>query len=392
MYSLDGIVVLDLARRYPGAYTAMFLADFGAEVIKVDPPGPSLPVQAAGTTEERFAAYNPTDRNKRSIVLDLKKEAARQVLRRLVERADVLIEGFRPGVMDRLGLGYVALSELNPRLVYCALSGFGQTGPYALVPAHDMNFIALGGALSLIGERNGRPYLPSNIVADLSGAGLHGVIGVLLALMARTKTGKGQFVDVAFLDTVLSLMTWSASEYLESGKVPKRGETRFTGSAPWAQVFRCKDGEYITIGAAEPHLWAKLCRALGREDLIPDREPSSREQAEQVIAEFAAIFETRTRDEWNEHLKDEQTCVAPVYYINETLNDPQVLHREMLVELAHPTLGSVKQVGIPIKLSETPGSIRRLGVLTGADTDAVLQELGYRELEVAKLREDGCLG
>lgn len=295
MFCLDGIIVLDLTRRYPGAYASMFLGDFG------------------------------------------------------------------------------------------------QDGPYAAVPAHDMNYIAIGGALSLIGERDGQPYLPSNIIADMAGAGLHGVIGVLLALIARSKSGKGQFVDIAYLDAVISLLAESASDYFESGRVPKRGETSLTGGAPWAQVFRCKDGEYITIGAAEQHLWANLCRAIGREDLIPEHEPP-RERTAQVVAELAAIFKTRTRDEWYEYLKDKEAGVGPVYYLNETFDDPQVLHRRMVVETAHPAFGRVRQIGVPIKLSDTPGRIRSLGVPTGSDTDAVLADLGYSAAEIATLREMGAVG
>lgn len=391
MLCLDGIVVLDLARRYPGAYSSMFLADFGAEVIKVDPPNaPRL--RGKDVSEERFAAYYTLDRNKRSVVLDLKQEGAREAFRRLAQRADVLIEGFRPGVMDRLGVGYARLRELNPRLIYCSLSGFGPDGPYAAIPAHDMNYIGIGGALSLIGERDGQPYLPSNIVADFAGAGMHGVVGVLLALLAREKTGRGQFVDVAYLDSVISLLAPNVSQYFESGQVPKRGETPTTGGAPWAQVFRCQDGEYFTIGAAEPHIWANLCRALDREDLIPDHAPASRERADQVIAELAAIFRTRTRDEWYQYLIDKEAAVGPVYTLDETFQDPQVIHRQMVVELEHPTLGPVKQMGVPIKLSDTPGQIRSLGVPTGADTDAVLQELGYSAAAIAELRQQGALG
>ncbi len=391
MLCLEGIVVLDLARRYPGAYPAMFLADFGADVIKVDPPGINIPSVPEGFNEERYAAYNPMDRNKRSISLNLKSDGGRQVFQRLVQRADVVIEGFRPGVMDRLGVGYSRLSEINPGLIYCALSGFGQDGPYAKTPAHDMNYIAIGGALSLIGERDGQPYLPSNIVADMAGAGMHALTGILLALIARSRTGKGQFIDISYLDSVISLLTYSTSSYFETGIVPKRGETATTGSTPSAQVYRCKDGEYVTVGAAEEHLWTNFCRVLGREDLIVDREPP-RERADRVISELAAIFETRTRDEWVGIFKDKQACFAPVNYINETFEDPQVLHRNMLVEVEHPTLGRVKQQGIPIKLSDTPGQIRSLGVPTGSDTDAVLDELGYSAEEKAALRETGTFG
>lgn len=392
MQCLEGTVVLDLARRNPGAYSTMFLADFGAEVIKVDPPPGTLHTREQDIPEERFAAYYALDRNKRSVVLDLKTEGGKQALLRLVERADVLVEGFRPGVMDRLGLGYAALRAVNPRLVYCSLSAFGQDGPYAQTPAHDINFVALGGALSLVGERNGRPYVPNNIVADFGGAGMHAALGIALALLARHKSGRGQFVDISYLDCVISQLAATVSQFFAGGRAPRRGETITTGATPWAQVLRCKDGEYFTVGAAEPHLWANFCRALGREDLIAAHEPRAREQLERVVAELQAIFLTRTRAEWHECLKDKEACVAPVYGIDETLNDPQVIHRQMVLELEHPSLGTVKQMGIPIKLSETPGSVRRLGVPTGSDTEAVLRKVGYADHEIAELRRQGALG
>ncbi len=384
--------MLDLARRYPGAYTTMFLSDFGAQVIKIDPPGPSIMAEIRNVPEERLAPFYALDRNKRSVVLDLKNPACREVFLRLAQRADVLVEGFRPGVTDRLGIGYKQLSELNPRLVYCSQSGFGQDGPYAGIPGHDANYLAMSGALSLIGERNGRPFLPSNLIADFAGAGLHSTIGVLLALMARERTGRGQYVDIAYLDTVVSLLAWQASMYFATGKLPKRGEDALTGAAPFYQVLRCKDGEYMTIGAAEPHLWVNLCKALGREDLIDGYLPETLEESDRIVAELAEVFATRTRDEWWTYLKDKNTCVGPVYNIDEALEDPQLRHREMVVEMDHPLVGKVTQTGIPIKLSETPGSIHRLGVPTGADTAAVLEELGYGEDEIQALRAQGALG
>lgn len=392
MQCLEGTLVLDLCRRNPGAYSAMLLADFGANVIKIDPPAGKIQGRKRPIPEEKFAAFNALDRNKRSITLNLKKPGAREILLRLVEKADVLMEGFRPGVMDRLGIGYLALSKANPRLVYCSLSGFGSDGPYAQVPAHDINFVALGGALSLIGEKDGQPYCPSNIVGDFGGAAMHGALGITLALLARERTGRGQLVDISYLDSVISQLAPTFSNYFASGEIPKRGRTITTGAAPWSQVLRCKDGEYFTIGAAEPHLWANLCRALGRKDLIAEHEPASEDRANRVIEELRNIFITRTRDEWFALLGDKNACVGPVYDIEEVCRDPQVLHRQMITEIDHPVLGRVKQLGVPIKLSHTPGSIRSLGVPTGQDTADVLQELGYTEYEIRAFRNSEVLG
>ena len=387
--ALEGLKVLDLCRRYPGAYTAMFLGDFGAQVIKVDPPGGGLPVPGSGDSEA-FAAHYAPDRNKRSIILNLREETGQQVFYRLARWADVLVEGFRPGVMKKLKADYDTLQALNPRLIYCSLSGFGHDGPYAHLPAHDMNYCAIAGALSVIGPKDGPPYFASNYLADMAGAGLHGVIGILLAVQAREKTGQGQWVDVTYVDGVISLATMDVSRFLHSGKVPRRGETHTTGAAPWAQVFKCKDGEYFTIGCAEQHLWANLCKALGRDDLAPFHNPPP-DKRDWVIAEMARIFLTKTRDEWWKFFQDKDTCVGPVYYFNETLADPQVRHRQMVVELEHPKLGKVKQVGIPIKLSKTPGKIRTLGTPMGTHTREVLKELGYGPKEIDQLYQGSAV-
>jgi crotonobetainyl-CoA:carnitine CoA-transferase CaiB-like acyl-CoA transferase len=388
MQPLEGVTVLDLARGYPGAYTTMFLGDFGADVIRVDPP-PRAEQPPEPAIKE--AAYNTVNRNKRSIVINLQTAAGQEVFRRLVKTADVLLEGFRPGVMKRLGADYEALKSTNPRLVYCSLSGFGQTGPYAHLPGHDMNYISIAGLLSQIGPKGGAPCLPSNYLADMAGAGLHGVVGILLALSAREKTGRGQYVDISYLDGAMSLLAYDAPRYFATGVVPKRGESNFTGGLPWVNVYRCKDGEYITVATLEGHLYENLCRALGREDLIGgQREPP--EQHEATKAAFAEAFLQRTRNEWWDFFKDKDTCVGPVYYLDEALRDPQVQHRGMVVEVAHPSLGPVKQLGIPIKLSETPGKIKSLGRVSGADSRSVLVGLGYSEEQIKALGDQGVVG
>ncbi|UCB42926.1 MAG: CoA transferase [Dehalococcoidales bacterium] len=388
MVPFKGIVVLDFARGYPGAYTTMFLGDFGADVIRVDPPVSQILGQ--DNDRDEWAAYQTVYRNKRSIVIDLKSKGGQVILRKLVEKADVLLEGFRPGVMARLNADYETLKTENPRLIYCSLSGFGPDGPYASIPAHDMNYIALGGILSLIGQRDGPPYLPSNFIADIGGAALHGLVGILIALFAREKTGKGQLVDIAYLDSVISMLALEAPNYFRTGKVPRRGETGFTGRDPWTNVYKCRDGEYITVSCIEPHFWDNLCRAIGREDLIQyQRQPHPIEELDRVTAEIADIFITKTRDEWWQFFRDKETCFGPVQYLNEAFSDPQVLHRRMVVEVDHPKVGRVKQIGLPIKLSDTPGEIRSLGVSNGAHTKGILQELGYDDGEIEGFLNSG---
>lgn len=390
MFPFEGLSVLDFTRGYPGSHASMFLGDFGADVIRVDPPPGATP--RGDMDQEILAAYQTVHRNKRSIIINLKSEDGQAVLKKLVEKADVLLEGFRPGVMARLGAGYEDLKVINPRLVYCSLSGFGHDGPYVYRPAHDMNYISLGGVLSLIGQRNGPPYLPSNLIADFGGAAMHGLTGILIALFARERTGRGQFVDVAYLDSVISLLSQETPNYFLNGQVPRRGETRLTGAHPWTNVYRCKDGEYVTIACIEPQFWDTLCKEFGREDLIRyQREPFPQEELDDVTRQLAEVFLTRTRDEWVEFFEGKEVCFGPVNYLNETFQNPQVLHRRMVVEIDHPKAGKVKQIGLPIKLSDTPGEIRSLGTPNGTDTGEILRELGYAEEEVGALLDSGAV-
>lgn len=403
--ALEGIRVLELTRVAPGAFCTMMLADMGAEVIKIETPPQVQSKKGTGSgisadaKEIQRAVFNYTNRNKKSIAINLKSEEGQQILQELAKSSDVLVEGFRPGVMKRLGGDYETLSKINPRLIYCSLSGFGKDGPYKDLPGHDINYLSFGGTLSLIGEAGRLPAIPLNIIADYASATLHGVIGILLALVAREKTGKGQYVDISYLDGVISLTAavpglW---QYFLDGKLPRRGESALSGAYPYYACYETKDGKLITLGCMEFHFWENFCRAIGREDLIPYHFDPKHftegpdEKTRHVVQELRELFKTRTRDEWFEFLKQHDICVGKVYTWDEVFRDPQVLHRNMIVEIDHPVVGKVKQVGIAIKLSDTPGTIRNLGPYLGQNTDEILSGLGYSPEEISRLREKGIV-
>lgn len=395
MLPLEGYKVLDLSRLAPGPFCSMVLGDMGADVLLVEAPagaiGPGAAAPGDGGDDgraTRAAAYDPLRRNKRSIQLNLREEAAREVFYKLAKDADVVLEGARPGVVKRLGVDYDTLRKINERIVYCSLSGYGQTGPYQALVGHDINYISVGGALGMIGWPGQKPAIPLNVIADFAGGGLMAAFSIVTALLAREKTGEGQFVDVAMSDGVLYLLAMFTGQYFGSGNAPTPGSFLLNGAAPHYNVYETSDGKWFSLGSLEPHFFANLCRVMEREDFIPQQYDSSKWPA--MAEHFTAKFKTKTRDEWFKVLSEVDICAAPVYEFPEALDDPQNLARQMVIEVQHPELGTVKQVGIAPKLSETPGSVRTTGVAPGAHTDEVLSGLGYSESEVAELRSSGA--
>ncbi len=396
--ALEGIKIIDLTRLAPGPYCTMILADLGADVIKVgdiNPPGGRRAEQAGEALEQnnslgQDSPYNALNRNKRSIGLNLKHQDARKVFHKLAETADVVVEEFRPGVTKRLGIDYDTLSAINPRIIYCAITGYGQDGPYHNLVGHDINYISTAGALGLIGEQQGgKPVVPLNLLADFAGGGMHGAIGVLAALMARERTGRGQFVDIAMTDGVVSLLASTLSGYFMTGDVPERGGGGLTGASPHYNTYLCQDGKYLSLGSLEPWFFANLCRAVGCEDLIPGPWDASKRQ--KMSDHLVKVFTTRPRDEWLEILRQTDTCAAPVYLLDELANDPHLIHREMIVEVDHPEAGKVKQAGISVKLSDTPGQIRSLAPRMFEHTGEVLEGLGYVTEEIERLKKEGAI-
>ncbi len=394
--ALEDIRLLDLSWQGPGPYCTMMLADLGADVIRVQEPGlsgrraslaPAAPATAP-RIDPKMLAYSAHDRNKRSITLNLKHDGAREVFYELVKKSDVVLEGYRPGVTKRLQIDYETLKKINPRLVYCSISGFGQDGPYATLVGHDINYISIAGALGLTGESGGAPAIPLNLIADYGAGGMQAAFGILAAVHARERTGAGQYVDISLTDGVFSLMAQVVSGYLQSGVPPRRGEMALNGGVPHYNTYQTKDGKYLSIGSLEPWFYQNLCRALGREDFIPHQNAGG-EKRDEIFRTFREIFQTRTRDEWFDFLKDKEVCVGKVYDFEEVFDDPQLQYRQMILEVEYPGGGTIKQAGIPVKLSETPGSIRRLAAVRGEHTAAVLEELGYSTQAIEELKTSG---
>jgi alpha-methylacyl-CoA racemase len=379
--SLEGIRVLDLSRLLPGGFCSLLMADAGADVIKVEDTGMGDYVRWAppyhGTDEQqrlgtRSALYLALNRGKRSIRLDLKSEGGRDALLKLAEGSDVVLESFRPGVLDRLGCGYDGLRERNPRIIYCAITGYGQTGPNTQRAGHDMNYLGLTGLLGLTGEPGGRPIQAAGQIADLGGGALMAAFGILAALWERERSGEGQFVDVSMTDGALSWLAMVAGAYLCDGEVPRRGEGQLTGVFACYYPYEAADG-WVTCGALEPKFWAAFCNGVERPDLIPAQfeRPGS-----DAWKQIAAVFRSKTRDEWRAFNDEHDAMIEPILDLDEALSSDLVRERKMVVELEQPEIGPVRLLGMPIKFSRTPGDATRPAPALGEHTAEVLTEAG----------------
>ncbi|MXX30941.1 MAG: CoA transferase [Chloroflexi bacterium] len=389
---LDGIRVLDLSALAPGPYCSMLLADMGAEVILIEqagrPRGRRDLARDPNEERRRFSSY-ALGRGKRSIGLNLKTDEAREIFHRLADDADVVLEGFRPGVVKRLGVDWKTLSARNPRLVYCSLSGFGQTGPYASHVGHDINYIATGGALGMIGDyaAEGRPAIPVNIIADFAGGGLMAAFAIVCALQARERTGEGQYIDLGMSDGVLSLITSALAGYEGAEADMSPAAHVLNGGEPHYQVYETSDGRWFSVGSMEPYFYANLCRVLGLEQYIEDQGTNESARREEIRQAFASAFRTRTAEEWHELLNEVDVCAKPVLTLEEALRDEHNISRQMVVEVPTPDGGVMRQAGVAPKLSATPGRIRAGAPTRGQDTEALLDALGMDADVVADLRE-----
>ena len=388
--ALQGITVVEVAGTASGSFCTMVLACMGAEVLKIEAPD----------SGERPVTGTYLERNKKSLGLDLDSVAGQEILHRMASAADVLVESHRPGAMQELNADYVTLSRINPRLIYCSLSGYGQTGPYRDLPGSDITYLAMSGVLELIGEVDRPPAIPLDLIADYGGAAMHGAAGILMALYARGNSGRGQHVDVSHLDATLSMLAASPlmDPYFDRGVAPRRGQGPYSGRYAFYTTYETRDGKLLSVGSSEPWLWRNLCEALGRPDLSsysrgPEhltRGPTAEEA--RVREELQGVFRQRNRDEWLAHLADKNVCVGAVNDLSEVFDDPQVRHRDMLVHHADAEGKPARQVGMPIKLSDTPGRFRWPAPRPGQHTDEILSALGYGEEDVNSLRQRGVAG
>lgn len=381
---LEGVRVLDLTRLLPGAFTTSVLADLGADVLKVEQPGTGDPMRAYAPRIDGMSAYSwLVDRGKRSVVVDLRAGAGVDVVRRLAAEADMVVEGFRPGVAERLGVGFDALREANPALVYCSLSGYGASGPRVAEAGHDLNYVARAGLLSVTG-RDGAPAIPGTQIADLAGA-LFGVAGLLAALVGAQRTGIGRHVGVGLGDAALAMMPTVVAEYAGTGEVPRFEAGMLTGAYPSYAIHRCADGRYVSVAALEPAFWRALCDGVGRPDLLGSHSDA------QALPVWRALFASRTRDEWLAMLAGTDACVAPVHDIAEALADEHLRARGMALDVAcadgeiRPALGS------PIHFGATPRPAPAPAEALGASTREALAAVGYGDAEIGALLDGGVV-
>jgi alpha-methylacyl-CoA racemase len=382
---LAGITVLDLASVGPAARASRWLADYGADVVKVGP----VPAQQGVQIVPPFFSYS-AHRGMRRALFDLKHDAGRDAFLRLADSADVVIESFRPGVVDRLGIGYDAVSARNPRIVYCSTTGFGQDGPHAQWAGHDLNYLAIAGYLDCTGrDADGGPPIPGATIADSAGGGMHAVMAILAALVQRASTGTGARLDVSVADGMLGIMALQVDEYLATGDVPAPRHGLLTGRYACYDCYPARDGKWLTVAAIEPRFWANLCTALGLERWIEHQTDDAVQH--DVRADLRAAFAQRDRDEWTELLAAADTCVAPVLDVPELVQDPQYAARGVIVEAKHPEHGTFRQVGPVFAGMPAPAGPYLVRDATVTDTDAVLRAAGVTDDELAVLRAEGAI-
>ncbi|MGD9300425.1 MAG: CaiB/BaiF CoA-transferase family protein [Desulfobacterales bacterium] len=374
--ALNGITVIDLSRLLPGPYCSMILADHGARVIAVE--------------DKRFLAdglfFNLINRNKEHMSLNLKTAKGRMIFYRLIEKADVLLEGFRPGVVDRLGVDYESVKQANPKIVYCSITGYGQNGPFRDRVGHDVNYLSYAGVLDLIGEKDRPPSIPGVQFADIAGGGMNAAIGILLALFARENTGQGQYIDISMTDGMVGFLPAALFFRQLTGQEPKRADGLLSHRYACYNTYETSDGRYLSIGAVENRFWKQLCDTLDVPEYALLQYDDQRR--EEILQYMRKTFKQKNLDEWNAILADQDICWGKIQPTKEVLEDPLFLERETVVEIENKDGQKSKTLGVTVKLSETPGSIRTAPVDFGESTAAILQEFGYSLEEINDFEEN----
>ncbi len=387
--ALEGIKVLDLSRALAGPYCTMMLADMGAEVIKLEMPGKGDDSRSWGPpfVEGESAYFMSINRNKKSITLNMKSEKSTGIIHKLIKQSDILVENFRPGAMERLGLGYEQVKKINSGIIYCSISGFGQDGPYRMLPGFDQVLQGMGGLMSITGEPGGPPIKVGVAIADIAG-GMFAAYGIVAALYNREQTGKGQVVDISLLDSQVAWLTYRAGAYFASGEVPHPVGSGHPVIVPY-QAFKARD-VYINIAVGNDQLWERFCKAVGLEKVMNDPRFATNakrvENREEIVKIIGDLITAKNGEEWLKILTDAGVPCGPIYTIDKIFADPQVLHRQMLQELNHPTAGKIKVAGIPVKLSDTPGEVKSAPPVLGQHTEEILTALGYSDKDVTKLK------
>lgn len=379
---LAGIRVLDLTRLLPGPVATLHLADLGAEVIKIEDPQIGDYARTLGTGSGEDSAYfRMINRNKQGMVLDLKRPEAVAVFLRLAATADVIVESFRPGVVDKLGIGYQAVRALNPKVTYCSISGYGQDGPYKDLAGHDINYLGYAGVLEQIGFEGSQPAIPNFQIADLLGGALTGVMGILAAVVEAQRTGQGRYVDVAMTDSVLAHTYFAMLRLNDAGHSAPRGGDLLSGGLPCYATYRCADGKYMAVGALEGKFWKICCTTLERPEWVARQWDAS------LRSDMAALFATRPRDDWAERFLPTDCCVTPILSPEEALRNEQLQARGMIIEG-----DGLTQFAPPLKLSEYEFTVRQTAPRPGQHNEAILRAAGYAAEDIARLQAGGALG
>lgn len=388
---LEGIRILDLSRLLPGPLATMFMADMGAEVIKIENPTQpdyvrNFPPVYEVEGREISANYLAFNRSKKSLTLDYTQPEGREIFLKLVQIADVVVEQFRPGYLDKLGIGYREAQKVNEKIIYVSITGYGQTGPYSHLAGHDLNYLSYSGILSLIGEAGKAPTLPAVQLADIAGGSYMAIIGTLVALQARTHTHKGQHVDVSMTEGVIPLLIVPFTHYQATRQTQKRGETPLSGGLPNYNVYMCKDGKYISIAALEPKFWIRFCNVVQRPDFLVFAMPQEPEQIQRNKATLQAFFLSENRDYWLRLSQEHDLLISPVYEIDEIEQDKHLQERNMFIKIQHQQIGEIISLAFPIKFSETSLLPQGIAPEFGANTEEILQKIGLSISEIEELK------